>query len=174
MFTKECFINFYKDSPDPLAIEKCYDAVYKSLLDMNILTDLTLIGALATIRTEVGRNFKPIEEYADGSAYEGKKDLGNCLPGFGKLFKGRGYIQLTGFANYYNYGKSLGIDLVCHPELALTIENSAKILALYFRNRGCNTACDSKNWTQVRKLVNGGTNGLDVFLRVVNDYSNKL
>lgn len=41
-------------------------------------------------------------ELASGSAYEGRKDLGNTQPGFGKKYKGAGYIQLTG---YYNYKK---------------------------------------------------------------------
>ncbi len=59
-----------------------------------------------------------MEEIASGSAYEGRRDLGNTRPGDGKRYKGRGPIQLTGRANYQKYGHLLGLDLVNHPEHA--------------------------------------------------------
>lgn len=172
--TKDQFLSFYKGTPYEQGASECYDAINKALTETGINSQLTLLGALATIRTEVGKGFKPIEEIASGAAYEGRVDLGNQVPGFGRKYKGRGYIQLTGYYNYKNYGDKIGIDLVCHPELALTVENSAKILAVYFRDRKVNMACDVKDWVRVRKLVNGGTNGLDVFLSVVNQFYNKL
>lgn len=172
--TKQGFMSFYLGTPYESGASECYDAIDKALTEAGINSQLTLLGALATIRTEVGKAFKPIKEIADGSAYEGRADLGNQVPGFGRKYVGRGYIQLTGYYNYRNYGDRIGIDLVCHPELALTVDNSAKILAVYFRDRKVNMACDVKDWVRVRKLVNGGTNGLDVFLSIVNQYYNKI
>jgi putative chitinase len=166
--TKQQFLKFYPGNADAAL---CYDEVSKALAEVGILTPLTLIGALATVRVEVGKKWKPIREKATGEAYEGRKDLGNIHIGDGPKYKGRGYIQLTGRANYAVYEKKLGISLVNTPDVALDTVNSARILAHYFRDRKVHIACDKKDWTKVRKLVNGGTNGLDEFLRVVNDYS---
>lgn len=168
--TKDHFLSFYRGSPTEQPASICFDALQNALSGLGILDDLTLIGALATVRVETARTFRPIEEYASGKAYEGRKDLGNYRPGDGMKYKGRGFIQLTGYDNYANYGKDLGIDLICHPELALDLEVSAKILALYFKDKNIPLYCNQKDWKTVRELVNGGDNGLEVFLSVINQY----
>ena len=50
------------------------------------------------------------EEIASGRAYEGRRDLGNTQLGDGVRFKGRGLIQVTGRANYGEYGRARGRD----------------------------------------------------------------
>lgn len=99
--------------------------------------------------------------------YEGRSDLGNSAPGDGAKYHGRGFIQLTGRSNYQAYGDKLGVDLENNPDLALDPVVSARVLALYFFNRGVDTAAHAQDWHQVRKLFNGGFNGLDVFLNYV-------
>jgi hypothetical protein len=168
--TKEGFMSFYKGTVNEKSASECFDNISKALQDCGIYSDMTLIGALATVRVEVGRSFKPINEIASGKAYENRHDLGNYCPGDGVKYKGRGYIQLTGRNNYEHFGNLIGVDLICHPELALEPINASRIFALYFKEKGCNKACDIKDWTKVRKLVNGGSNGLDTFLSVVNQY----
>jgi putative chitinase len=82
---------------------------------------------LATAFHESDR-FKTMEEYASGSAYEGRADLGNTEPGDGKRFKGRGFVQVTGRRNYADWSKRLGIDLIADPERAAEHDIAARIL----------------------------------------------
>ncbi|QTF94203.1 N-acetylmuramoyl-L-alanine amidase [Halomonas sp. BM-2019] len=49
--------------------------------------------------------------------YEGRHDLGNTQPGDGFRFRGRGYVQISGRANYAFWSHRLGLDLVADPDL---------------------------------------------------------
>ena len=91
------------------------------------LTKSQTAYVLATAQHESDQ-FRTMREYASGADYEGRSDLGNTLAGDGKKFKGRGFVQLTGRANYAKYAKKLGIDLLNRPELAEVPEIAAKIL----------------------------------------------
>jgi len=101
------------------------------------------------------------EEYGSGDAYEGRHDLGNTKPGYGRRYKGRGLIQTTGLFNYDKTGAALGIDLVGHPELLLLPEWSCKSAALYFKAHGCCEAADTGAFAWITKRINGGLNGQD-------------
>lgn len=72
--------------------------------------------------------FRTMEEYASGAAYEGRKTLGNTQPGDGRLFKGRGFVQVTGRRNYTDWAKRLGVDLVGNPALAARLDHATTIL----------------------------------------------
>lgn len=106
-------------------------------------------------------NFKAMEEYASGAAYEGRADLGNTQPGDGKRYKGRGPIQLTGRANYREYGRELGIDFERHPEI-VAMPSIGLIAGLrYWERKGLNAFADADDILTITKRINGGTNGLD-------------
>jgi predicted chitinase len=104
--------------------------------------------------------FKTTTEYASGKAYEGRKDLGNVQPGDGTRYKGRGFIQLTGRANYEKFGKQLGIDLVNKPELAADPRVAMELAAAYWNDRGLNALADKGDLKGITKRINGGYNGL--------------
>jgi putative chitinase len=104
--------------------------------------------------------FATLEEYADGSAYEGRIDLGNTRPGDGARYKGRGLIQLTGRANYRRIGALLGLDLEADPETAASPAIAVETAAAYWRERGLNTHADRDDPVAVTFAVNGGLNGL--------------
>ena len=108
------------------------------------------------------------EEIADGSAYEGRRDLGNVRPGDGRRFKGRGPIQLTGRANYRWAGKLLGLDLEQQPEQASHHAIGWRIAGLYWKAHGLNELADRGDFLAITKRINGATNGLasrQVYLR---------
>jgi putative chitinase len=105
--------------------------------------------------------FCTTEEYADGRAYEGRRDLGNVEPGDGPRYKGRGLIQLTGRMNYAVTGAALDLPLLDKP---LTVNDPAAYLSVacaFWSRRRINAACDADDLMTVTRLVNGGLNGLD-------------
>lgn len=104
--------------------------------------------------------FRYMEEIASGQAYEGRKDLGNTQPGDGRRFKGRGPIQLTGRANYRDYGRRLGIDLENHPEIAALPSLGMMTACAYWTVKGLNAFADKDDVLTITRRINGGTNGI--------------
>ncbi len=151
--------------------------VLKGLHGKGILNKPTLIAALATIGVETA-GFQPINEWGGNDyfteMYEGRSDLGNTQPGDGVRYHGRGFIQVTGRANYRYYGQKLGVPLEQKPELALDPDISAKILIEYFWDREVDKAATEGDWQGVRRLVNGGLNGWDHFWPVVEHLQKSL
>lgn len=83
---------------------------------------------LATAYHETAHTMKPI--YERGSkAYFNKydagtkigKNLGNTKKGDGYLYRGRGFVQLTGRANYAKYGLTDNPDKALEPKIAADI-----------------------------------------------------
>lgn len=114
----------------------------------------------------VGLRF--MEEIADGSAYNGRQDLGNTQPGDGPRFKGRGPIQLTGRNNYRAFtrwardtGKS-AIDFEAEPH-RLSEPHWGFLAASYYwtvARPDINALADRRDLETVTRRINGGTNGL--------------
>lgn len=140
-----------------------------------------VLMALATIRAETG-NFTPLSEFqskfntAPGGApfglYDNRRDLGNQGPPDGSSFKGRGYIQLTGRANYKEHGAAIGLgnQLVTNPALANQPDIAARLLASFLKSKEAKirNALRTNDLRTARKLVNGGSHGLDAFTQAFN------
>ena len=94
------------------------------------------------------------------AGYEGRKDLGNTVPGDGSKFRGRGLVQVTGRANYAACGDALGLDLLKHPELLEEPQHAAMSAAWFWHRAGLNTLADAGDFLLITKRINGGTNGL--------------
>lgn len=74
------------------------------------------------------------------------KELGNTEPGDGYKYKGRGFVQLTGKANYAKYSQMVFGDdrLVTNPELLERPDVASKVSLAYVEDRakGFETADD--------------------------------
>jgi len=128
---------------------------------------------LATVKHECADTWRPIVERGKKSYFDkyepgtsiGRR-LGNTEPGDGWKYRGRGYVQITGRANYARLGKALRLsaeeNLIDHADNALIPAVAYRIMSHGMRN-GAFTGkrlsdyisgqrCDYKN---ARRIING-------------------
>ena len=133
-----------------------------------------LLVALATIRAEA-ESFLPLTEAESPfntspsgppfDLYDHRRDLGNQGPPDGALFRGRGFVQLTGRANYTHFAHEINQPLVANPDLAASPVIAAQLLARFLAHKesAIRHALAANDLAAARRLVNGGTHGLDRF-----------
>ncbi|MDD2898203.1 MAG: peptidoglycan-binding protein [Desulfuromonadaceae bacterium] len=155
-------------------ITKNLPVVLNGLVEQNLADKPMVLMALATIRAET-ESFEPISEgrsrynsSPDGhpfDLYDNRTDLGNQGAPDGERYKGRGFIQLTGRDNYKIHGTAIGQDLINNPDLANDPVIAAQLLASFLKNkeRAIKEALLDDDLKLARKLVNGGSHGLDRF-----------
>lgn len=138
--------------------------------------DRWLAYVLATAHHEVDRTFRPIKEYGgdkyffrmydkDGQRPDVAKRLGNIMKGDGVLFHGRGFVQLTGRANYALWQKRLGMDLTSNRAAADRVLDPAVATLILFGGMvdGSFTgkrldqyfAGVREDWERARRIING-------------------
>lgn len=102
-------------------------------------------------------SFTATREFASGSAYEGRKDLGNIYPGDGKRYKGRGYIQITGRTNYSACSKALFGDatLLDNPDLLATPQYAMQSALWFWKDRDLNALADIQYFFTISVRING-------------------
>lgn len=130
---------------------------------------------LATAYHETDRKMQPIKEYGTQDYFNrrygpppvGKnpslaKQLGNTQPGDGARFAGRGFVQLTGRANYTQWAARLDLDLVGNPDLALQLAPALRILDFgmvkgTFTGRKLSDCFNpaKEDWAGARRIING-------------------
>lgn len=124
---------------------------------------------------EESASFHALEEYASGSEYEWRHDLGNTQPGDGVRFKGRTLIQITGRNNYgrvsqwaHSHGLVPTSDYFIQNPSALAHMRYAWVgPAQYWlgnHNHGygsINAAADARDLVAATYMVNGAQNGYD-------------
>ena len=109
--------------------------------------------------------------------YGGRMGNGDETTKEGFKFRGRGYIQLTGKANYTNFAKFIGEDTVANPDLVATKYPLASAAFFFDSNKLwaiCDKGADDATVTAVTKRVNGGTIGLSDRIKHFKEYYNLL
>lgn len=165
----------------PIGNIKTYlPALVEAMSELDLTDRTMLLMAVATICAETGR-FAPLDEYRSRfntspaavapyfDLYDHRADLGNRGAHDGANFKGRGFVQLTGRANYTQYGHALGLgtQLVRNPKMANDPLIAARVLARFLKDRELKIkrALLENNYAQARRYVNGGSHGLAEFTR---------
>ena len=100
------------------------------------------------------------KEAIANAVYGGRADLGNVNPGDGFKYIGRGFMMITGRANYTRYAAMIGQPLVDQPELLEQPQYAAQAAAAFWKQNNINAKADANDITAVTRAVNGGTNGL--------------
>ncbi len=158
-------------------IKKNLPIVLNALQTADLIDKNMILMALATIRAET-ESFEPISELPSRfntspgghpfDLYDNRKDLGNQGPPDGERFRGRGFVQLTGRANYQRYGNRIGLgeQLLNRPELANDPALAATLLAAFLKDKekAIREALLVDDLRTARRLVNGGSHGLDRFV----------
>jgi len=134
-----------------------------------------LANFMAQSRVETA-GFTSLEEWADGSAYEFSKRLGNTQKGDGPKFKGRGFMHLTGRENYTKCAAKVPSckNIVNHPELVATNKQIAADSALWFWNTFIRPNYRANDIQGVSERVNGGLNGIKQRIAYFKAYVEKL
>jgi putative chitinase len=173
-------------SAQPAAVQQSPGAAAESALSRIAqaagIKGVELAQFLAQCAHETG-DFAHLEELG-GNRYLAKYDpsvnpakaraLGNTEAGDGAKYKGRGFIQITGKANYATAGQALGIDLVNNPELAAKPDVAAKIAVWYWQNRVAPYVQDFSDTRGVTKRINPGLQGLQDRQSNFKDYQQQV
>ena len=178
VFARKKFFDAYRERFGPLtqalvnALEYLLGKIESDKRFGNTDTDRRMLAyCLATFKWETAHTFEPIDEHG-GDAYfnrrygpgtEAGNNVGNTKPGDGALFHGRGYVQVTGRANYTKAKKLTGVDLIADPDRAKEPELAYQIaiqgmldgwfttrkLSHYFKTDG------TVKYEEARAIING-------------------
>ena len=103
--------------------------------------------------------------------YGGRMGNGAEPTGEGYKYRGRGYIQLTGKANYTEFDKVVTENIVENPDLVAT--KYPLLSAAWFFHKNCLGKCTDASDASVlavTKCVNGGTIGLPDRIKHFKEY----
>ena len=162
-------------------IEQNLPVVLNALVAPQLANKPMILMALGTIRAET-ESFLPISEGQSAfntspgghpfDKYDSRADLGNQGPPDGERFKGRGFVQLTGRTNYQVPWKRhrAGRSTDPKPRPGQRSRHCRATARQFSQEPRQNIAAAlaTGDLATARRLVNGGSNGLDRFTDAYN------
>lgn len=104
--------------------------------------------------------------------YANRMGNGNEASGQGFLYRGRGFVQITGKNNYMVLSEDTGIDYLNNPDWLLR-DADAIISALWFwQKNNLNRFSDKDDVRGLTRAINGGFNGLAHRAELTTKYKN--
>ena len=145
--------------------------------NLNYSADVLKKNFSKYIPDELINDYARNPEKIGSRVYADRLGNGNEASGEGYLYRGRGYIQLTGKDNYSLFSTFIGEDTVADPDLVAT-KFPLSSAAFYFDSNKLWTICDQGNSDDVvravTKRINTGLLGLDERTRYFHDFYNLL
>ena len=132
---------------------------------------------LATTWHETAATMLPITEFGNRKYFDKydtgtlAKRLGNtqALDDDGFLYRGRGYVQITGKDNYIRVGKLIGVNLIVEPDLALNKTYAIKIMLGgmkngWFTGKKLSDYIGKSNadYVNARRIINGTDKAIQI------------
>ena len=111
--------------------------------------------------------------YLASYVYGNRMGNGDEVSNDGWIFRGRGYIQLTGKNNYMAFDKSVDADIINNPDLVST-DYALISSAWYWNSRKLNKYADvgagSNEVKKITSIINGGLHGFEQRNKLFNYY----
>ena len=174
--TTETFPHFYAPArADTSGIQTLFTNVSSDAEQWSNIYQVAYL--LATVKWETMNTFQPIHEMGSLSYFDKYEPgttigsgLGNTQTGDGFLYRGRGYVQITGRENYTHIGQLVGVDLVNNPDLALEPATAYKIASQgmlhgWFTGRRLSQYTlpgSAPDFINARRIINGQDHASDI------------
>ena len=136
------------------------DELNQCLHDFEITTTERIRHFLSQTGHESGGGKWKVE-LSDGWYLEGRTDIGNTEPGDGPKYKGAGYLQMTGRANFQRFADDIDDQSVMQGCQYVADNYPFTSAGFWWKDNEMNALCDTDpSVDQVTLRVNGGYNGL--------------
>ena len=120
------------------------------------------------VSVDVAKRIARKPELIANVVYANRMGNGDYDSGDGWAYRGHGLLGVTGKDNHRAFSYAWGVDCVAEPE-RLAEPTGAVVSACWFwAAHGCNELAQAKRWEDLCRRINGGLNGFDERMALIN------